>query len=163
MFLKKGEHRKRVRWNRRLTHLCTFCIGVSRKFHLHFTLYTYVLSKRFQDGAKFKQKLTPGFKNHMKNLDNFRKAVESPKSWNPMGYVCQKSTFLQLKHYIQRIYLTLLSTNCMKIHQIHYVFLKPKGQKTIRHNSSVFFQLKHYILFTKVAWSANFQTFHCSR
>ena len=121
MFLKKGEHRKRVRWNRRLTHLCTFCIGVSRKFHLQFTLYTYVLSKSFQDGAKFKQKLTPGFKNHMKNLDNFRKAVESPKSWNPMGYVCQKSTFLQLKHYIQRIYLTLLSTNYVKIHQIPYI------------------------------------------
>ena len=132
MFLKKGEHRKRVRWNRRLTHLCTFCIGVSRKFHLHFTLYTYVLSKRFQDGAKFKQKLTPGFKNHMKNLDNFRKAVESPKSWNPMGYVCQKSTFLQLKHYIQRIYLTLLSITCVKIHQIPYVIFGTKSQSSFK-------------------------------
>ena len=29
---------------------------------------------------KFIQKLTPGFKNHMRNLDNFRQAVESPKS-----------------------------------------------------------------------------------
>ena len=26
------------------------------------------------------KKLTPGFKNHMKNLDNFTEEVESPKS-----------------------------------------------------------------------------------
>ena len=44
-----------------------------------FTLYTYVLTKVLQNGAKFIQKLTPGFKNHMRNLDNFRQALESPK------------------------------------------------------------------------------------
>ena len=68
--------------------------------------------------AKFIQKLTPGFKNQMRNWDNFRKAVESPKSWNSMGCNCLKTTFLQLKHYTQNIYLTLLSTTCVKIHQI---------------------------------------------
>ena len=46
----------------------------------------------------------------MRNLDNFRKAVESPKSWNSMGCICLKTTFLHLKHYLQ-IYLTLLSTD----------------------------------------------------
>ena len=54
-------------------------------------------------------KLTPDFKNH-RNLDNFRQAVESPKSWNSMGYICLKTTFLHLKHYLQ-ICLTLLSTD----------------------------------------------------
>ena len=49
-------------------------------------------------------------KNHIRNLENFRQAVESPKSWNSMDYICQKNTFLQLKNYRQRIYLTLLST-----------------------------------------------------
>ena len=34
-----------------------------------------------------------------------------------MGYFCPKNTFLQLKH-IQRIYPTLLSTSCVKIHQM---------------------------------------------
>ena len=34
-----------------------------------------------------------------------------------MGYICLKTTFLQLKH-VQKIYLTLLSTTCVKIHQI---------------------------------------------
>ena len=53
----------------------------------------------------------------MRNLDNLRQAVEIPESWNSVGYICQKNTFLQLKH-IQRIYLTLLSTTCVKIHQI---------------------------------------------
>ena len=70
------------------------------------------------------QKLTPGFKNQMRNLDNFRQAVESPKSWNSMGYIGPKNTFLQLKH-TQRIYLILLLTTCVKIHQIPNVILKP--------------------------------------
>ena len=38
-----------------------------------------------------------------------------------MGKICPKNTFLQLKHYIQRIYSTLLSTTSVKIHQIPYV------------------------------------------
>ena len=62
----------------------------------------------------------------MRNLDNFRQAVESPKSRNSMGYICPKNTFLQLKHYIQRIYVTLLSTTCVKIHQIPYVIFETK-------------------------------------
>ena len=55
-----------------------------------FTHYTYVLDKILQSGAKFIQKLTPGFKNHMRNLSNFRQAVESPKSWNLMGFSPKK-------------------------------------------------------------------------
>ena len=45
----------------------------------------------------------------MRNLDNFRQAVQSPKSRNSMGYICLKTTFLHLKHYLQ-IHLTLLPT-----------------------------------------------------
>ena len=56
---------------------------------IRFKLYTYVLVKILQNGAKFIQKLTPGFKNHMRSL-----AVEIPKSWNLMGYFCPKNTFL---------------------------------------------------------------------
>ena len=44
------------------------------------SLYTYVLAKILQNGAKFIQKLTPGFKNHTRNLGSFRQAVGSPKS-----------------------------------------------------------------------------------
>ena len=44
--------------------LCTPCIWVTRKFHL---------PKMLQNGAKFIQKLTPAFKNHMRNLNNFKK------------------------------------------------------------------------------------------
>ena len=43
-------------------------------------LYTYVLNKILQNGAKTMQQLTPGFKNHMRNLENLRQAKESPKS-----------------------------------------------------------------------------------
>ena len=55
-----------------------------------------------------------------------------------MGYFCPKNTFLQLKHYIQGIYLTLLSTTCVKIHQIPYVIFETISHFS-RHNSSVFF------------------------
>ena len=41
----------------------------------------------------------------MRNLDNFRQALKSPKSWNSMGYIC--------------LYLTLLST-AVKIHHISH-------------------------------------------
>ena len=67
--------------------------------------------------TKLIQKLTPDFKNH-RNLDNLWRGVKSPKIWYSMGYTCLKTTFLQLKHYLQKIYVTLLSTTCVKIHQI---------------------------------------------
>ena len=73
------------------------------------TLHFYVLAMIFQNGAKFRY-TKAGFKNYW-NLNNFRQAVETPKSWNLMGF-CPKNTFLQLKH-IQWIYLTLLSTTCV--------------------------------------------------
>ena len=46
----------------------------------------------------------------MRNLDNFRQAMESPKSWNSMGYICLKTTFFHLKYYLQ-VDPTLLSTD----------------------------------------------------
>ena len=96
----------------------------------------------WKDIAKFVQKLTLGFKSYMRNLNNFRQVVENSKSLNLMGYFqkihLSKNTFLQLKHYIQRIYLTLLSTSCVKIHQIPYVIFETKGH-FLRQNSSVLF------------------------
>ena len=123
-----------------------------------FTLYAYVLAKILLNTAKFIQKLTPGLKNLMRNLNNFSQAVESTKTWNLMGF-CPKHTFLQLKHYIQRIYLSLMWSNCVKIHQITFVILE-----TISHFSQLLcIFLVHYVFSTKVAHqSANFQTFHCS-
>ena len=44
-----------------------------------FTLYTYVLAEILLNGAKFIPKLTPAFKNHIRNLNKFRHAVKSPK------------------------------------------------------------------------------------
>ena len=130
-------------------------------FSVHFVLgfqedsiYTlHLCSKMLR--VKFIQKLTLGFKNHTRNLDNFRQAVESSKSWNLMGYffskkyIYPKNTFPQLKHYIQRIYLTLLSTTCVKVHQTTYVIFETISHFSW-HNSSV----AHH--------GANFQTFHCS-
>ena len=152
-FWKRGNIRKTIPWNRRLRYLCTLCFKVSKKFHLHFNLW---LTKILQNGAKFIQKSTPSFKNHMKNFNNFRQAVERRKSWNSRWYFC---TFLRLKHYIQSIHLTLLSTACKKIHQIPYVIFETISHLS-RRNSSVFFKLKIYS--TKLAnENASFQTFHC--
>ena len=67
------------------------------------------------------QKLTLDFKDH-RNLNNFKHAVESTKSWNSVSYICLKTTFFHPKRYLQ-IYLTLRSTTCVKIHQIPYVII----------------------------------------
>ena len=61
-----------------------------------FTLYTYVLAKILQNGAKFRY-AKAGFKNY-RNLNNFRQAVESPKSWNLMGF-CPKKYIPSAKTY----------------------------------------------------------------
>ena len=55
-----------------------------------------------------------------------------------MAYFCPKNTSLHLKYCIQEIYLTLLSTTCVKIHQIPYVIFKTISHFS-RHNFSVFF------------------------
>ena len=75
------------------------------------------------------EKLTPGFKNYLRNLKNFRQTMKIFKRRNSMGYICSKNTLLQLKHCIQSAYQTLLSTT-LKIHQIPYIIFE-----TIRHFS----------------------------
>ena len=56
-----------------------------------------------------------------------------------MDHFCSKNKFcqLQLKRNIQRIYLTLISTICVKIRRIPYIF--ETLSHFSRHNSSVFF------------------------
>ena len=69
--------------------------------------------------------------------------------------------FFQLKHCIQRIYLTLLSNTCVKIHQIPYAIL---GIISLSHDTTsfYFFSSKITILSKKLAHrTANFHTFHC--
>ena len=85
-----------------------------------FTLYTYVLAKILQNGAKFIQKLTPGFKNHMKNLGTFFVQKIHSFSWN-------------IKY---RIYLALVSATCVSIHQMtSFIFEVIR----LRHHSSEIF------------------------
>ena len=75
----------------------------------------------------------------MRNLKKLKQAVDSPTDkwqWKFDGLLCAKNTFLQLKH-IQRIYLTLLSTTCVKIHQITYVIFETISHFSW-HNSCIF-------------------------
>ena len=74
----------------------------------------------------------------MRNLDKFREAVDSPNSWNLMGYFCPKITFLQLKHYIQRVYPTILSTFCVKFCQMIDVIFETISNFS-RHSPTIFF------------------------
>ena len=111
-----------------------------------FPPHTYVLAKIFQNAMKFIQEANSWFKKSHEDLDNYRQAVESLKIWNLMGYFCPKNTFLQLKH-IQRVYLTLLSTCCVKIHQMTYVILETICHFS-RHSPSIY-------------QSENFQTCYC--
>ena len=93
-----------------------------------------------------------------------------------MGYFCPKNTFLQLKHYIQGIYLTLLLTTCVKIHQISYVIFQPAQLfciflvQTLKQPITVqifrlsttwakIHQIPYVIFQTKSQFSSNFESF----
>ena len=76
----------------------------------------------------------------MRNLNKLRQAVDSPTGkwqWKLDGLLYPKETFLQLKH-IQRTFLTLLSTICLKIHQITFVIIETMRHFP-QHDSSVSF------------------------
>ena len=147
----------------------------------------------------------------MRNLENFKQTVESPNSGKSKklkfdGLSLSKKHILSAKkHYIQSIYLILLSTTCVKIYQMTYVIFETISHfsghnstvffpdfpllalkfikflmsifiqkvsfffqyldhfsSAMRDNSSLLFQLKHYMLLTKVALhqSVNFKTCH---
>ena len=49
--------------------------------------------------AKFKEKLTFGFKYDMKNLVNFHPTTQKSKSFTSMRYFCAKYMRLELKKY----------------------------------------------------------------
>ena len=49
-------------------------------FHYKMVQAKLLQAKLLQNSARFIQKLTPGFKNHIRNWDNFRQAVVSLKS-----------------------------------------------------------------------------------
>ena len=78
------------------------------------------------------------------------------------GLLLSKNTFLELKHDIQRIYLTLLSTTCVPhspnsvCHFWNHTFCHVFHDTTRLH----FFQFKHYILSTKSSpLASNFSGF----
>ena len=78
IFLKKRQHQKKGELKEKIeAFLYTLYWGFKK---IPFTLYTFVLAKILQNGANFLQELTPGFKNPMRNWENFRQAVESTKS-----------------------------------------------------------------------------------
>ena len=60
----------------------------------------------------------------MRNLDSFTQKVENPVEELKFDWLLLKKTFLQLEHYIPKIYLILLSTTFVKIHQITYVIFE---------------------------------------
>ena len=105
-----------------------------------FKLYTYVFTKVLKNGAKFTIKLNLDFKNHMRNLNNFRQTVKSPKGLNLMGF-CPENRFLELNHlyiyiyifiYIY-IYLFIYIYVCIYIYIYIYIYI-----------SFIFYQYKTY-------------------
>ena len=96
------------------------------------------------------QKLTPGFKND-RNLDNFRQAVERPKTWNLMA------TFVQEIH-LSKTYIPSAKTNTEDLSNIIFNYLCENLPNDLcqfwSHKSfftSVFLWLKHYTLFPQLA------------
>ena len=140
-----------VRWNRRFKHLCTLSIGVLKKSHLHFAL---CFSDDITKWCKVYTKLTPGFENHMRDLDNFRRAMKRPTRKSLMDYISSaKQLYAEDLSNITFNYFCENSPNFW----CHF----PNHKSFSQRNSSLLFQLKQYIFSTKVAHkSTSFQTFH---
>ena len=59
--------------------------------------------------AKFKEKLTCGFKYDMRNLMNFHPTTQTSKNFTSMGYFCPKCTRFELKSTEELSFMTLNS------------------------------------------------------
>ena len=145
VFLKKREQQKKRALKQNIeASLYTLDWGFKK---IPFILYTFVLVEILQNGAKFRQKVTPGFKNHeefgkLQPTSGRSKKLKFDGILLSRKYICPKNTFFRLKLYIQsRIYLKLLSTTCAKIHQISYVIFEIISHYS-RHNLYVFFSAK---------------------
>ena len=82
-----------------------------------FTLYTYVSAKMLQNGGKFRY-AKAGFKNY-RNLNNFREAVESPESWNLMGFCPKKTNISLAKTYT--VDLSNITFNYLRVESPNYL------------------------------------------
>ena len=114
-----------------------------------FTLYTYVLTKILQNDAKFIQKLTPDFKNHMRNLENMSQALESPKSWFLMGYFCPKINLfkkyiLSAKTYTEGLIFNYLFENSQN-YLCHYIIFHDITPLYFFSSNTTYFLLKQPI------------------
>ena len=79
------------------------------------------------------------------------------KQWKVQNVEIWWAAFAQKIHSFSKniIYLTLLSSACVKIHLITYAIFETISHFS-RQNSTVFFSLKHYILSTKVVYQVDF-------
>ena len=140
-FWKTGNIRKKVCWNRRLRLLCTLYIGVLRKFNLHFILMFWLRYYKMVPSLCKNWLLVSKITWGIRTISDKQWKVQKVEFWWAtfvQKIICPKNTFLQIKHYIQKIYLTLLSTNCVKIHQITYVIFETISYFS-QHNFSLFF------------------------
>ena len=62
-----------------------------------------------KSNAKFKEKLTCGFKYDIRNLLNFHPTTQKPENFTPMGYFCPKYMRFQLKDTEELSLMTLSS------------------------------------------------------
>ena len=102
IFFQKKEHEKEVRLDRRLRLPCIYTLYWGFR-EIPFTLYTYVLTKMLQIGATFIQKLTPEEFGQFQTSKGKSKKLKLDGLFLSKNKFLKKNTFLQLKHYIQRI------------------------------------------------------------
>ena len=62
-----------------------------------------------KNDARFKEKLTCGFKYDMRNLVNFLPTTKKSENFTSMGYLCPKNMRFELKNTEQLSFMTLKS------------------------------------------------------
>ena len=142
IFLKKREHQKKGACKACLL-FCCFLL-TTRILKALFSFIPLLLNlSDFPSYTSNSSKRTDSlFKESHKEFGQLETSRVTSEKLKFFGLLLSKKTFLQLKHYIQRIYLTLLLTTCtfnyLKIHQISYVNFESISHFS-QHASSVFF------------------------
>ena len=115
-FWKWGNIRKRMSWNRRLRFLRTLWIGVSRKFHLHFTLMFHLRYYKLVRSLGM-QKLISKITGIWPTSD---KQWKVQKSWNLMGF-CPKKYIPSAKT-LYKVDLSNITFNYLCVDSPNYLF-----------------------------------------
>ena len=88
------------------TNLVKFHLSSRKSEILHFGVLSWKSTEDLKSDAKFKEKLTCGFKYDMRKLLNFHPTTQKSKNFTLIGYFCRKYITFELKNTAELPFMT---------------------------------------------------------